>query len=109
MRLIDLDLTFDQINDASAYTYSDHNAFWMNGIPAVMVFENFSFQAEGVCGVTDRNFRYHNTADTLAYINQETGFSIFRASLAALAQIAGPFEIDLDQSTPTSGFAPAER
>ena len=105
----DLDLTFDQINNASAYTYSDHNAFWMNGIPAVMVFENFSFQAEGVCGVTDRNFRYHNTADTLAYINQETGFSIFRASLAALAQIAGPLEIDLDQSAQTSRFAPTER
>lgn len=87
-----LDLTFDQINDASAYTYSDHNAFWMNDIPAVMVFENFSLQADGVCGVTDRNFRYHHTSDTLTYINQETGFSILKASLAALAQIAGPLE-----------------
>jgi len=92
----DLDLTFDQISDASAYTYSDHNAFWMNDIPAVMVIENFSLQADGVCGVTDRNFRYHNVSDTLTYINQDTGFSILQASLAALAQIAGPLEPNPD-------------
>jgi len=105
----DLDLTFDQISDASAYTYSDHNTFWMNGIPAVMVIENFSLQAEGVCGVTDRNFRYHHTSDTLAYINQDTGFSIFKASLAALAQIAGPLETNPNQDSLTTFLLPAER
>lgn len=105
----DLNLTFDQISDTSAYTYSDHNAFWMNGIPAVMVIENFSLQAEGVCGVTDRNFRYHHTSDTLAYINQDTGFSIFKASLAALAQIAGPLEINPNQDLLTTFLLPAER
>ena len=89
----DLDLRFDLIADASAYTYSDHNAFWLNGIPAVMVIENFSFQPEGDCGVTDRNTQYHRTTDILTYINQDTGFSILKASLAATAQIAGPLPI----------------
>ena len=88
----DLDLRFDLIADSSAYTYSDHNAFWMNGIPAVMVIENFSYQEDGVCGLTDRNYQYHRSTDTLTYINQDTGFSILKASLAALAQIAGPLQ-----------------
>jgi leucyl aminopeptidase len=86
----DLDLRFDLIADASAYTYSDHNAFWLNGVPAVMVIENFSFQPDGVCGVTDRNTQYHLSTDILTYINQDTGFNILKASLAATAQIAGP-------------------
>lgn len=86
----DLDLRFDLIADASAYTYSDHNAFWLNGVPAVMVIENFSYQPDGVCGVTDRNTQYHRTTDTLTYINQDTGFNILKASLAATAQIAEP-------------------
>ena len=87
-----LDLQFDLIDDASAYSYSDHNAFWLNGVPAVMVIENFSFQPGGVCGVTDRNTQYHLSTDTLTYINPDTGFAILKASLAALAQIAGPLE-----------------
>ncbi|MBG0770100.1 MAG: Zn-dependent exopeptidase M28 [Anaerolineaceae bacterium] len=98
----DLDLRFDLIADSSAYTYSDHNAFWMNGIPAVMVIENFSYQADGVCGLTDRNYQYHLTTDLLTYINQDTGFSILKASLAALAQIAGPLKTapELNPVTP---------
>jgi leucyl aminopeptidase len=89
-----LDLRFDLIADASAYTYSDHNAFWLNGVPAVMVIENFSFQPEGVCGVTDRNTQYHRSTDILTYINQDTGFNILKTSLAATAQIAGPLASD---------------
>jgi leucyl aminopeptidase len=88
----DLDLRFDLIDDASAYTHSDHNAFWLNGVPAVMVIENFTFQPDGVCGVTDRNTQYHLSTDTLTYINPDTGFAILKANLAALAQIAGPLE-----------------
>ena len=73
----------------AAYTYSDHNAFWLNGIPAVMVIENFSYQPDGVCGVTDRNTQYHRTTDPLTYINQDTGFNILKASLAATARSPG--------------------
>ncbi|QRN82691.1 Zn-dependent exopeptidase M28 [Chloroflexota bacterium] len=98
----DLDLRFDLIDDSGAYKYSDHNAFWMNGIPAVMVIENYSYQPDGVCGLTDRNYQYHRTTDILTYINQDTGFSIFQASLAALAQIAGPMEAVPDLLAPTT-------
>lgn len=104
----DLDLSFDLIADASAYTYSDHNAFWLNDVPAVMVIENFSFQPEGVCGVTDRNTQYHLTTDILTYINQDTGFAILKASLAAMAQIAGPLEGCGSSASPTLALAYAQ-
>ena len=86
----DLDLTFDYLNDESAYTLSDHYPFWQAGVPAVMVIENYSFQPDGVCGVTDRNYQYHQTSDILAYINADTGFAILQAGIAAVAQLAGP-------------------
>ena len=57
-----------------------------------MVIENFTFQPEGVCGVMDRNYQYHFTTDTLTYINQDTGFAILKANLAALVQIARPLK-----------------
>ncbi|MBG0786843.1 MAG: M20/M25/M40 family metallo-hydrolase [Anaerolineaceae bacterium] len=95
-----LDLRFDQIDDSSAYSYSDHNAFWLNGIPAVMVIENFSYQPDGVCGLTDRNYQYHRSTDIMTYINQGTGFSILQASLATLAEIAGPMEAIPDLFAP---------
>lgn len=85
----DLDLTFDTLDDEAAYTLSDHYPFWLQGIPAVMVTENYSFQPEGVCGVTDRNYHYHQTSDILAYINADTGYAILQAGIAALAQLAG--------------------
>lgn len=88
----DLDLTFDFIDDESAYTYSDHYAFWLNDVPAVMVIENFAYQPDGVCGVMDRNYQYHQVSDTLTYINTDTGFAILQASIAALATMADPFE-----------------
>jgi hypothetical protein len=85
-----LDLSFDYIDDDSAYTFSDHNAFWLEGVPAVMVFENGFYQPGLTCGKADRNYAYHTTADRLVYINQETGFSILQASLAAAAHMADP-------------------
>ncbi len=88
----DLNLTFDFIDDRSAYKFSDHYVFWQQGIPAVMVIENFSYQPDGVCGVMDRNIQYHQITDTLTYINADTGFSILQAGLATLATMAGPLE-----------------
>ncbi|MFW5713463.1 MAG: M28 family metallopeptidase, partial [Brevefilum sp.] len=85
-----LDLTFDFIDDESAYTLSDHYPFWTADVPAVMVFENGFYQEGETCGIADRNYSYHTTADTLIYINEETGFSILQASLAALAHMAEP-------------------
>jgi len=85
-----LGITFDFIDDDTAYTFSDHFAFWEQEIPAVMVLENTFFQPEGTCGKTDRNPGYHTTRDTLAYINPDTGFAILQASLAAVAHLAEP-------------------
>jgi hypothetical protein len=86
----DLDLTFDFIDDETAYTFSDHHPFWLEGVPGVMVFENGFYQPGETCGKTDRNYAYHTTADTLVYINQSTGFSILQASLATAAHMARP-------------------
>ena len=86
----DLDLTFDFINDETAYTFSDHHPFWLEGVPGVMVFENGFYQEGLTCGKADRNYAYHTTADTLVYINRSTGFSILQASLAAAAHMAEP-------------------
>ncbi len=88
----DLDLTFDFIDNRSAYSLSDHYVFWQRGIPAIMVIENFSYQPDGVCGVMDRNYQYHQITDTLTYINADTGFAILQASIATLATLAGPRE-----------------
>lgn len=85
-----LDLTFDFIDDENAYTFSDHFPFWQEGVPGVMVFENGFYQEGETCGTADRNYRYHTTADTMTYINQDTGFSILQASIAALAYLAQP-------------------
>ena len=89
----DLDLTFDYLDDETAYTLSDHYPFWLQGVPAIMVIENYSFQPDGVCGVTDRNYHYHQTSDILAYINPDTGYAILQAGIATLAQLTGPREI----------------
>lgn len=90
--LYELDLTFDFIDDDTAYTYSDHNPFWEAGVPAIMVFENFFYQEGETCGNVDRNTQYHTVADTLTYINEDTGYDILQASIATLAHIAGPIE-----------------
>ena len=86
----DLNLTFDYIDDVTAYIYSDHYAFWLEGVPGVMVFENGYYQEGETCGIADRNYAYHTTADTLVYINPDTGFSILQASLAVGAHMAEP-------------------
>ena len=71
-----LDLTFDLIDDETAYPFSDHKPFWDNSVPAVMVFENGFYQPEKTCKNSDRNTTYHSTSDSLTYINPDTGFSI---------------------------------
>ena len=86
----DLDLTFDFIDDSTAYRLSDHLPFWQQDVPAVMVFENFFYQPEETCGQPGRNFTYHTVRDTMTYINEETGFSILQACLATVAHLAQP-------------------
>lgn len=85
-----LELRFDSIGDDRAYIHSDHAAFWKEGVPAVMVIENFSYQPEGVCGKVDRNTQYHQVTDTITYINESTGFAILQSGVAALVHLAEP-------------------
>lgn len=86
----ELDLTFDVINDETATKLSDHGSFWSQGVPGAMIFENAFYQEGKTCGKADRNYRYHTTADTLTYINPETGFSILQASIATTAHMSAP-------------------
>lgn len=105
----DLDLTFDLLAGAQSYTLSDHYAFWLNNVPAVMVVENFSYQPDGVCSGLDRNYHYHQSTDTLTYINVDTGFAILQAGIATLAHAAGPWEgCELSTALPqvTVNYAP---
>lgn len=95
----DLDLRYDFIDNDSAYDLSDHAPFWAAGVPAVMLFENFFYQGETGCGVIDRNYHYHQTTDTLTYINAETGFAILQAAIAAAAHLAGPESSDFSEMT----------
>ena len=87
-----LDLTFDLIDDETAYPFSDHKPFWDNSVPAVMVFENGFYQPEKTCKNADRNTTYHSISDTLTYINPDTGFSILKSALSAVAHLAVPEE-----------------
>ena len=85
-----LDLTFDFIDDSTAYRLSDHFPFWQKDIPAVMIFENFFYQPEETCGQPGRNFTYHTVRDTMPYINESFGFSILQASVGTVAHLAQP-------------------
>jgi leucyl aminopeptidase len=88
----DLDLTFDFIDDSTAYRLSDHLPFWQQDVPAVMLFENFFYQPEETCGQPGRNFTYHTARDTMTYINQSYGFSVLQAGIGTVAHLAQPIE-----------------
>lgn len=105
----DLNLTFDFIDDESAYKLSDHYPFWLNDVPAVMVFENGFYQERETCGNADRNYSYHTTADTLTYINPDTGFSILQASIAAAAHMAEPLGICFSEPVQVHVYSDMER
>lgn len=100
-----LDLRFDLIDDTSAYQLSDHKPFWDQNVPSVFIFENGFFQPEGVCKVVDRNTTYHSTADTLTYINPDTGFSILEAAIGTVAYIAIPENACFKEALSVLGFS----
>ncbi len=103
--LYNLDLRFDLIDDESAYMLSDHKPFWDQGVASVFIFENGFYQPEGVCGVSERNTTYHSTADTLTYINPETGFSILQAAIGTASFIAMPESACFSESLSVQGFS----
>jgi leucyl aminopeptidase len=86
----DLDLTYDFIDDASAYPFSDHYYFWQQEVPAVLIMENAFYQPGETCGKSDRNYNYHTIGDTVTYINVRTGLSILKAAIGTAAHLAQP-------------------
>ena len=100
-----LDLTFDFIDDETAYPFSDHKPFWDESVPAVMVFENGFFQPGKTCNNADRNTTYHSTSDTLTYINQDTGFSILKSAIGTAAHMAVPEGYCFAEISQVSGFS----
>jgi leucyl aminopeptidase len=86
----DLGLTYDFLDDENAYPFSDHDPFWRNGVPGVLMMENSFYHPDETCGKSDRNYNYHRTSDTMSYINSDTGFSILQAGIAAVAHLAQP-------------------
>lgn len=86
----DLDLTYDFIDDSTAYRLSDHFPFWQQDVPAIMFFENFFYQPDETCGTPGRNFTYHTIRDTMTYINGSFGFSVLQAAIGTVAHLAQP-------------------
>jgi hypothetical protein len=86
-------LKVDKI-DSYNMRFSDHNSFWVKGVGAVEVLENFSSGQPGdACGgQRESSPYYHLTTDTLDKLNLQTGFQITRASLATGAGLAGAVE-----------------
>ena len=74
--------------------FSDHSSFWDQGIGALEVLENFSYNGaqNGCQGARDRNPDYHRTTDTIEKLDLEHGFAVAQASLAAGAGMAQPVE-----------------
>lgn len=69
---------------------SDHRNFWLRGIGAIEVGENFySTSTPGGCGDQgDMSRFYHSGGDTVQTLNASTGFAIHRAALGTLFSMA---------------------
>lgn len=62
-------------------TYSDHASFWTNGFGAVLVIEDWSF---------DANPNYHTDTDLIDYFNLPYFEKLSKLSLASIAALATP-------------------
>ncbi len=86
----DLGLNYDLLT-VTATDRSDHAAFWAQGVPAVLLVENFFEDDQpGGCQGLDGNPVYHKPEDTVDRVNVSYAFDIARASLASLSELAEP-------------------
>jgi len=69
--------------DASFY-YADHYSFWERHFPAVLAIEDYE----------DTNPYYHTNNDTTDTINSDFVTQVTRTCMAAVAQMAEPFNVD---------------
>ena len=83
-----LDIKFDYLVD-QARGSSDHVSFWMEGVGAIEVLENFdSHDYEGGCGESDINPNYHTEQDRIESMNLDTAHTIAKAAIGAVARLA---------------------
>ena len=86
----DLGLNYDFLT-ATATDRSDHASFWSQGVPAVLLVENFFEDDQpGGCQGLDGNPVYHKPEDTVDRVNVGYAFDIARVSLASLSDLAEP-------------------
>jgi len=87
-----IDLKFDYLV-SEARGSSDHATFWLAGVGAIEILENFNtHNYEGGCGDSDVNPNYHTEKDLISEMNLATGHSIARAAIAAAARLAEPVD-----------------
>lgn len=83
-----INLKFDYIVQ-EAISASDHATFWQQGIGAIEVLENFSTNGfPNGCGERDFNPYYHTEKDLVENLNLDTGHTIAKAAIAAVARLA---------------------
>lgn len=84
----DVDLKYDYVS-GNATSASDHRSFWLAGVGAIEVLENYhTDNLPGGCTGSDMSVYYHKEGDTVQTINFVTGFAIHRAALATLFSMA---------------------
>lgn len=87
----DLDLKYDYFNNNLALNASDHSSFWLVGVGAIEIGENFLSQGTpNGCVGADENPYYHQVSDTLANMNPDYGFSIAQAAIISIYAMAMP-------------------
>ena len=89
IRDYNIDLTYDYFNYV-AYDYGDHTPFWLAGIPAMTVMENFSDDSTpGGCGPRPYPKNWHAPTDFIEDINVPYAFDIARAGTITVLRLAG--------------------
>ncbi len=80
----EFDLNYD-FHTGIGTTSSDHSNFWLKGVGAIEVLENYyGFYTQGGCYLSDMSPHYHKATDLVENINSDTAFDIHRAALATL-------------------------
>jgi len=76
-----------------AITASDHSTFWLEGVGAIEVLENFrTDEIANGCGESDINPHYHTEQDLIENMNLDTGHAIAKAAIGAVARMAEPIQ-----------------
>ncbi len=102
-----LNLHYDYIT-SGATTASDHFVFWLTGIGAIEIGENFSVANNTLNGcnntVNDMNPYYHRASDTFDNMNLPFALDISKAALATVIDLANGYSSSLYLPLLTNNF-----